>query len=76
MFEIYDFDNDNFITKSDIMTLINCMPVVKTTQLIGEGKFTQEGGGAQSFEERVTTFQEMYNILDHCFGSYEKINIE
>lgn len=43
------------------------MPVVKTTKLIGEGKFTQEGGGANSFEERVQTLQEMYKILDHCF---------
>ena len=53
VFEIYDFDNDGFVTKNDILTIINCMPVVKTTKLIGEGKFTQEGGGAHSFEERV-----------------------
>lgn len=40
VFEIYDFDGDGFITKNDVMTLINCMPVVKTTKLVGEGKFT------------------------------------
>ena len=60
VFEIYDFDSDGFVTKNDVMTLINCMPIVKTTKLIGEGQFTQEGGGAQTFEERVQTLQEMY----------------
>jgi Ca2+-binding EF-hand superfamily protein len=40
VFEIYDFDGDGLITKSDVVTLINCMPVVKTTKLVGEGKFT------------------------------------
>lgn len=55
VFEIYDFDNDDRITKTDISTLINCMPVVRTSKAIAEGKFTQEGGGAQSFQERVDT---------------------
>lgn len=75
MFDIYDFDADGLISKSDIMTLINCMPVVKTSKHIGEGKFTQEGGGAQNFEERVAALQEMYKILDNCFCQKDKITL-
>ena len=37
VFDIYDFDSDGYVTKNDVMTLINCMPIVKTTKLIGEG---------------------------------------
>lgn len=76
VFEIYDFDADGLVTKSDIMTLINCMPVVKTAKLMGEGKFTQEGGGVQNFEDRVQALQEMYAILDNCFLQKEKITLE
>ena len=49
MFDIYDFDGDHFITKTDITTLISCMPIVKRTDIQAEGKFTKEGGGAQTF---------------------------
>jgi len=55
VFELYDFDGDGYITKVDISTLISCMPVLKGSPMIGEGKFTQEGGGASNFQERVNT---------------------
>lgn len=50
VFDLYDFDEDGFITKNDILTLINCMPVAKENNFLqSEGKFTQEGGGASNF---------------------------
>ena len=33
VFEIYDFDKDSFITKTDICTLITCMPVVRRSKI-------------------------------------------
>lgn len=53
MFEIYDFDGDGFITKNDISTIISSLPVINfhnanKAQNI-EGKFTQEGGGLDTF---------------------------
>ena len=76
VFEIYDFDKDGYITKTDICTLITCMPVVRRSKIQGEGKFTQEGGGATTFEERVESLDEMTQILDLCFEDKERINIE
>jgi Ca2+-binding EF-hand superfamily protein len=45
VFEIYDFNNDGFVTKEDISTILGYMPVNKSNVTPGEGKFTQEGGG-------------------------------
>ncbi len=75
VFDIYDFDNDNMITKSDITTIITCMPVIGSrVKITREGKFTQEGGGASTFQERVNSLEEMTQILDICFGDRTKIN--
>ena len=67
MFEIYDFDSDGFISKQDILTLLTSMPTVRlmgpqiagveTNPLVKEGKYTQEGGGAMVFEERVNSLE-------------------
>jgi len=41
VFDMYDFDNDQHITKTDITTIISCMPVVRSSAVIErEGKFT------------------------------------
>lgn len=40
VFEIYDFNNDGFVTKDDISTILGYMPVNKNNNIIGEGKFT------------------------------------
>lgn len=55
VFEIYDFDSDGYISKNDILTILRYVPVVSNTQVAGEGKFTQEGGGVSDFHERVET---------------------
>jgi hypothetical protein len=31
------------------------MPVAKANPILGEGKYTQEGGGAKDFSERLET---------------------
>ena len=67
VFEIYDFDNNKQISRNDISTIISCMPVVQNSMVTGEGKYTQEGGGASTFEERVNSLEEMQQILDICF---------
>lgn len=76
VFEIYDFDQDGYISKNDIQTILSFMPVIKTSPVTGEGKFTQEGGGASDFMERVETMQQMYKILDLCFGEKTKIDFK
>ena len=53
------------------------MPVVRSTAIVDrEGKFTQEGGGATTFQERVNSLEEMTQVLDLCFGEQQKINFE
>jgi Ca2+-binding EF-hand superfamily protein len=76
VFEIYDFNNDGFVTKDDISTILGYMPGVKTSNLPGEGKFTQEGGGMQNFKDRIESMQDVYKILDLCFGDKDKINFK
>jgi hypothetical protein len=52
------------------------MPVTKSTPVLGEGKFTQEGGGASDFNERIETMHEMFKILDICFQGKTQINFK
>ena len=60
VFEIYDFDGDGMISQKDILTLLTSMPSVRMTgetNIRSEGKYTQEGGGAAEFEERVSSLE-------------------
>jgi len=43
----YDFDKDGFIKKEDVRLVLSHIPIEKTIigNIIGEGKFTSEGGG-------------------------------
>ena len=62
VFEIYDFDEDGKISKNDISTILSSLPVINFNKTVGgatEGKFTQEGGGLDNFEQRVETMDEM-----------------
>ena len=76
VFDIYDFDRDGEVSKEDITAILNYMPVAKDGPVQAEGKFTQEGGGATDYRERLDTMQEMYKILDMCFGTKEKITFK
>jgi Ca2+-binding EF-hand superfamily protein len=55
VFDIYDFDGDGNISKDDISAILSYMPVTKNEAVFGEGRFTQEGGGASDFKERIET---------------------
>jgi Ca2+-binding EF-hand superfamily protein len=79
IFDIYDFDGDQMISKKDILTLLTSMPTVHITApgkapLRSEGKYTQEGGGQELFEERVESLQQLYKVLDYSFEQNEKIS--
>lgn len=75
IFEIYDFDRDGLISKTDILTIMSSLPVVNNKrQATIEGKFTQEGGGLDNFEQRVETMDEMNKILHQCFEGKEHLN--
>ena len=76
VFNIYDFNNDGFISKVDVTTLISCLPISIHNKIRSEGKYTAEGGGVQNFQERVDTLEEMFAILDVCFGKREQVNFE
>lgn len=76
IFKIYDFDNDGLVTQTDIITLISCMPVVHSANVRSEGKYTKEGGGVQSFQDRVDTLEEMLSVLQHCFGEKKFVNFD
>jgi hypothetical protein len=39
------------------------MPVNSTANVRSEGKYTKEGGGAQNFQERVDSLEEMLLVL-------------
>lgn len=52
------------------------MPVTKDSPVQGEGKFTQDGGSASDFKERLETLQGMYETLDTCFGDKQKISFK
>ena len=49
IFQMYDFDNDGYISKEDMRTILSYVPI--KNKLINnqvsepEGKFTLEGGG-------------------------------
>ena len=40
VFDIYDFDMDGFVSKDDISAILSYMPIVKSTPILGEGKYT------------------------------------
>lgn len=51
------------------------MPMVSARDFCGEGKFTRDGGGAQTFQERVNTLEELHTFLDKCFGTKQRIDL-
>lgn len=47
LFHRYDFDRDGYVRREDIRLVLSHIPIEKTiiSNIQGEGKFTQEGGG-------------------------------
>jgi Ca2+-binding EF-hand superfamily protein len=80
IFEIYDFDGDGFITKNDISTVMASMPVINFKNIQQdherEGKFSREGGGLDSFDQRVESLEDMNKILQLCFEGKNQIDTE
>jgi hypothetical protein len=38
-----------------------------------EGKYTQEGGGGEKFNDRIKSQEELYKMLEYCFDGKEEI---
>ena len=80
IFEIYDFDGDGYITKNDISTVMASLPVINFKNLAREheweGKFSREGGGLDSFDQRVESLEDMNRILQISFEGKTKIDPE
>ena len=66
------------ITKNDISTVMASLPVINFKNLQqqrqAEGKFSREGGGLDSFDQRVESLEEMNKILQICFEGKTRIN--
>ena len=54
------------------------LPVINFSSTEGpnvqEGKFTREGGGLDTFDQRVESMEEMNRILEMCFGGQTNID--
>jgi hypothetical protein len=64
---MYDYDNDGFIDRSDVITLLNWMPLKQAYKPPGEGKYTSEEGLLPNYSERFTAMQKIIKVINHCF---------
>lgn len=60
-FDIYDFDQDGYITKEDVRLILSHVPIVTKIegQTINEGSFKREGGGNSTYIDRSETQEEI-----------------
>ena len=90
VFEIYDFDNDKFVSREDIRVLLSYVPLSqiladKKDEGRKEGAFTKSGGGlyfprsnadSEVYLDRVQSQEELAKLLSYCMKDTEKINLE
>lgn len=76
VFDMYDFDKDEFITKEDVRVVLSHVPI--SNQVEGfqraEGQFTAEGGGNQVFLDRLQTQEQIMTMIETVFGSRKRLN--
>ena len=68
IFDFYDFDKDNFITKEDIRTVLSYLSLnIDMTKL---------SSGSQGYLARVNSQEELHNMLEYAFSDIktDKIN--
>ena len=68
IFDFYDFDKDNFITKEDIRTVLSYLSLnIDMTKL---------SSGSQGYLARVNSQEELHNMLEYAFSDVkaDKIN--
>lgn len=78
VFDIYDFDKDGYISKEDVRLILSYIPRLKDeeSKYEKEGVFSQEGGGDDDYNTRITIQEEISQLLDLVFKDKDKINLE
>lgn len=74
----YDFDRDGYIIPEDVRLILSHVPIENSIvgNLAKEGAFTQMGGGAQVFLDRLKNQNEIQNLIDEVFGTKKRIDLE
>jgi hypothetical protein len=67
IFDFYDFDKDGKISKEDIRTVLQYVPLNTKYKMMG--KFE-----AESYKDRVESQEELHQILEKCFKDKEHID--
>jgi Ca2+-binding EF-hand superfamily protein len=78
VFNIYDFDQDGFITKEDVRIILSYIPVLRdenAEESEKEGTFSQGGGGYDEFSTRIQIQEEISDLIELVFKDGEKINL-
>ena len=79
IFDMYDFNKDSTLTKEEVSLLLSHAPIDKplsSASAAREGKITQNGVCAEDYADRAESQKELSNLVDMCFGSKTKINLE
>jgi len=77
-FDMYDFDQDGYITKEDVRLILSHVPIVNKIegQTISEGSFKREGGGNSTYIDRSETQEEIQLLIQTVFGEKMRINYD
>ena len=71
IFDFYDFDKDNKITKDDIRIVLSYVPLYKKIKHYQGLKFEKD-----NFEDRLASQKELHEKLDNLFKENQIINFE
>lgn len=72
IFQLYDFDKDEFITKEDIRIVLSYIPLKISNNInLSTFKFEQ-----QDYQDRIESQEELLNILNKLFYHEAKLKID
>lgn len=71
IFKFYDFDNDGYITKEDIRTILSYVPL-NTKNKYRKDKLKYE---KEDFKDRMESQDELQVILNNCFDKSSKLDL-
>lgn len=77
IFDMYDFNKDSLISKEDVLTLLSSVSIVPQRKKIkeAEGKFTQEGGGLEEYNDREESQEQLRLIAEDVFKNKEQLSL-